>query len=74
MKTSKRWVPPTDETLAKILPGWKRRDICEARGGHEDRTAYKLPIVTKDNPRVCSDCGAKFYYAMQQVEIAEGSI
>jgi hypothetical protein len=68
MKPSKRWIPPTDEQMARIFPSWRRRDICQARGKHEDREPVQL--VTKDNPRVCSDCGTKFYYAMQQVEIA----
>jgi hypothetical protein len=68
-KPPKRWTPQTDEQMARIFPNWRRRDICKARGGHEDREPVQL--VTKDTPRVCSDCGAKFYYAMQQVEIAD---
>jgi hypothetical protein len=51
-KPSKRWIPQTDEYMKKLFPRWKGRDICQARGKHEDRGTVDL--VTKDNPRVCS--------------------
>jgi hypothetical protein len=47
MKPSKRWIPPTDEVMAKIFPGWGKRTAQVFQDmARETENEVKAQVVT----------------------------